>query len=91
VAALHGGDAAANAALIERLLGGECGPPRDVVLLNAAAALVVAERAANLREGVAQAAAAIDAGHARRLLHALRTRASATGGGGFGGAKSPAQ
>ena len=48
---LRGGDAAANAAMLERLLEGERGPRRETVLLNAAAALVVEGRAADLAEG----------------------------------------
>src|SRR5207247_1343200 len=51
--------------------GGERGPGRDVVCLNAAAALVVAGRAADLREGAALAAAAIDRGRASALLERL--------------------
>ena len=51
--ALAGGTAAENAAAIESLLDGETGPRRDVVLLNAAAALLVAGRAASLGDGVA--------------------------------------
>jgi len=66
--ALRGGDAAYNADALLRLLNGEPGAYRDAVLLNAAAALIVAGRAATLREGVAQAAEAIDSGAARALL-----------------------
>jgi len=66
--ALRGGDPQANAAIAREVLSGAPGPKRDVVLLNAAAALVVAGRANNLREGVRLAAAAIDDGRALRLL-----------------------
>jgi len=66
--ALRGGDAAASAAIARKVLGGERGPRRDVVLLNAAAALLVAGRAADLRAGVAQAARAIDDGRAAGVL-----------------------
>jgi anthranilate phosphoribosyltransferase len=69
---LAGGDAAANAAAIGKVLAGERGAFRDIVLLNAAAALVVADKAANLRQGVKIAAAAIDSGRARAVLEALR-------------------
>jgi anthranilate phosphoribosyltransferase len=69
--ALTGGDAAYNAAALLRLLEGEAGAYRDIVLLNAGAALVVAEKAGTLREGVAQAAAALDAGTARACLDRL--------------------
>jgi len=65
---LRGGDAAANAAIARRVLEGARGPQRDVVVLNAAAALVVAGRAADLRAGVAQAGRAIDEGRAAGLL-----------------------
>ncbi len=69
--ALRGGDAEANAKIIERVFAGEPGPPRDIVLMNAALALVAAERAAGYREGVAQARQAIDSGAARDRLRAL--------------------
>jgi anthranilate phosphoribosyltransferase len=65
---LKGGDAATNAAIARDILGGARGPQRDAVLLNAGAALVVAGRARELREGIAQAGAAIDDGRAMRLL-----------------------
>lgn len=68
LAAVRGGDAAENAAITREVLEGTRGPRRDVVLLNAAAALVVAGRASDLRAGVAQAAAAIDDGRALALL-----------------------
>jgi anthranilate phosphoribosyltransferase len=62
--ALAGGDAQLNAAITISVLGGEPGPARVVVLLNAGAALFVAGRAADVAEGVALAAAAIDTGRA---------------------------
>jgi anthranilate phosphoribosyltransferase len=71
VTALAGGDAAANAALIRQVVDGARGPARDVALLNAAAALFIADRAATVREGLAVAAEAIDSGRARRTLDAL--------------------
>jgi anthranilate phosphoribosyltransferase len=70
--ALRGGDPQANAAIAREVLSGTPGARRDVVLLNAAAALVVAGRAKNLREGARQAAAAIDDGRALRLLDRAR-------------------
>ncbi len=70
--ALRGGDARYNAGLLERILSGERGPCRDVVLLNAAAALVAAGTAEDLREGIARAAEAIDSGAALAKLVALR-------------------
>jgi anthranilate phosphoribosyltransferase len=69
---LRGGDAAASAAIAGEVLGGRRGPRRDVVVLNAAAALIVAGRAASLKEGAAQAAHAIDDGRAARLLERVR-------------------
>jgi anthranilate synthase/phosphoribosyltransferase len=66
--ALRGGDPQANAAIAREVLSGAPGPKRDVVLLNAAAALVVAGRAPTLKDGVRQAAAAIDDGRARALV-----------------------
>ena len=69
---LRGGDPLANAGIARDILAGAPGPKRDVVLLNAAAALVVAGRAEDLREGVRQAAAAIDDGRAARLLEMVR-------------------
>lgn len=68
--ALTGGDAQLNAAITISVLGGEPGPARDVVLLNAGAALFVAGRAADVAEGVALAAAAIDTGRAADVVTA---------------------
>lgn len=69
--ALAGGDAAANADTIRRVLDGEQGPARDVVVLNAGAALVVAGTVTELRDGIDQSAAAIDSGRARAKLAEL--------------------
>lgn len=66
--AIKGGDAAYNAAALRRLLMGESGAYRDAVLLNAGAALVVADHAATISEGVEEAAEAIDKGLAKALL-----------------------
>ena len=68
---LLGGDAAANAAIVSAILEGAPGPARDIVLLNSAAALIVAGRAGDLREGVALAAEAIASGSARAALDRL--------------------
>jgi anthranilate phosphoribosyltransferase len=65
---LRGGDAAANAEIIRRVLGGETGAPRDIVLLNAGAALFVAGRAKTIVDGIRAAAGAIDSGAARATL-----------------------
>jgi anthranilate phosphoribosyltransferase len=69
---LKGGDAAANAGIARDILGGAHGPKRDAVVLNAAAALVVAGRAKDLREGLTQAGAALDSGRAAVLLERVR-------------------
>ncbi|HVW77987.1 MAG TPA: anthranilate phosphoribosyltransferase [Alloacidobacterium sp.] len=63
---------AANAAILERIFAGEKGPKRDIVVLNAAAALVTSRIAANLSEGAARAAEAIDSGAATQTLKKLR-------------------
>ena len=66
-----GGDAADNAAILTAVLGGETGARRNLVLLNAAAALVAANRAPDLAAGLALAAQAIDSGAAAAKLQAL--------------------
>ena len=71
LADLKGGDAKANAEAIRVVLQGEPGPFRDIVLLNAAAALIVAGKAANLADGVERAARAIDSGAAMTALDRL--------------------
>lgn len=68
LAAIRGGDPAYNAAALRRLLAGETGAYRDAVLLNAAAALVVAGHSPDLPTGATAAAAALDAGAAGSLL-----------------------
>ena len=68
---LAGGDAAVNAAIIREVLGGRMSPRRDVVRLNAAAALVAAGKAETIAEGLPLAAEAIDSGAARKKLAAL--------------------
>jgi anthranilate phosphoribosyltransferase len=67
-AQLKGGDPATNAAAIADMLGGTEGPYRDIVLLNASAALVVAGKADDLKSGAALAADAIASGKARETL-----------------------
>ncbi len=67
--AVLGGDVAANVATTRAILGGEDqGPKRDIVLLNAAAALVAADHAADLREGLDLAARSLSSGQARDRL-----------------------
>jgi anthranilate phosphoribosyltransferase len=78
VAALVVGSVAESAARIRDVLAGAPGPSRDVVCLNAAAALVVAGVTDDLRDGVAGAAASIDTGSARRVLERLRVFTAAT-------------
>ncbi|SEP24439.1 anthranilate phosphoribosyltransferase [Methylobacterium sp. ap11] len=68
---LRGGDPAYNAAALRAVLDGARTPYRDIGVLNAAAALVVAGRAGSLQDGVARAAQAIDTGAARAVLERL--------------------
>ena len=76
-AALAGGSPTLNASYIEGVLAGEDGPRRDVVLLNTAAALLVAGRVQALADGVPLAAATIDSGAATALLGRLRAAKTA--------------
>lgn len=76
-AALVGGTPEYNAAALRGVLAGEPSPYRDTVLLNSAAALIVADKASDLKAGVAMAAEAIGSGAAAAKLQALVT---ATGG-----------
>lgn len=69
---IEGRDAEHSAAIARAVLGGARGPARDTVLLNAAAALYVSDRAGDLREGVEMARRAIDEGAARDRLDGLR-------------------
>jgi len=68
---LAGGDAAANASIIREILSGKKSPRRDVVLLNAAAALIAAGRADHLGNALPLAAQSIDGGAAASKLKAL--------------------
>ena len=70
-AALKGGDPAHNAEALRKALGGAPGAYRDIALINAGAALVVAGHAASLRDGASQGAAAIDSGAALKTLDRL--------------------
>ena len=69
--ALKGGDADYNAEITRSVLNGEEGPRRDIVLLNAAAAIVAGDKARDLNEGVQVAAEVIDSGKALEKLDAL--------------------
>jgi anthranilate phosphoribosyltransferase len=71
LSAVAGGDAAHNATAIRRVLDGEPGAMRDIVLLNAGAGLFVAGRAGTVRDGIDAASAAIDNGKARDVLERL--------------------
>jgi anthranilate phosphoribosyltransferase len=68
---IRGGNAKENADIIRRILSGEKGPKRDMVLLNAAAAFVVGGLEVDLRAGIGRAEEAIDAGRAAQKLDAL--------------------
>lgn len=69
--ALQGGAPAENAEITRSVLGGEKGPRRNVVLLNAAAALMAVGKVADIREGIAMAAQSIDGGKALEKLESL--------------------
>jgi anthranilate phosphoribosyltransferase len=80
VADLVGGDVKENAEIIRRVLGGESGPHRDIVVLNAAVALYLSGRAVSVVEGLTTAAAAIDAGTASRTLDRMARASHADAG-----------
>jgi anthranilate phosphoribosyltransferase len=71
VEAISGGSADENAAAVRAVLGGEPGPRRDIVVLNAAAGLVAAGHATDMGTGMARAAEAVDSGAATRALERL--------------------
>jgi anthranilate phosphoribosyltransferase len=85
--ALRGGDAVQNAAIARAVLGGEHGPARDIVLLNAAAALLVSGSEQTIAAGLARAADAIDSGRAASVLERLISVSNS----GQGASKSPGQ
>jgi anthranilate phosphoribosyltransferase len=70
---LRGGSAADNAAIVRRVLDGEAGPPRDIVVINAAATLVAAGIAADFREAANLAGKTLSSGSAADKLRALTT------------------
>jgi anthranilate phosphoribosyltransferase len=76
--AVRGGTAEENAALIRRILKGETGPPRDIVVINAAAALVAAGVSENFRDAAELARSAIDSGKACKTLADLKAFTNAT-------------
>lgn len=67
-----GGDLAANVRILEDILSGKKGPKRDIVVINAAYALYVAEKAGNINEAIALAQDSLDSGKARKKLDDLR-------------------
>ena len=69
--ALRGGDAEANARITTEILGGEPGPRRRIVVLNAALAIIAGGKARTIREGISVAEGCIDSGAARKKLQAL--------------------
>ncbi len=71
ISEIKGGDAETNRQIVLDVLQGELGAPRDIVLLNAAVALVAAGMAGDFHEGIKQAAEAIDSGQAMKKLDAL--------------------
>jgi anthranilate phosphoribosyltransferase len=71
IEAIRGGTAAENAALIRRILAGEAGAPRDIVAINAAAALVAAGVAENFRDAAALASSVLSSGGASEKLKSL--------------------
>jgi anthranilate phosphoribosyltransferase len=76
--AIRGGEPVENAAMLRAIFAGETGPRRDVVVINAAAALLVAGVVACLRDGVAVAEQALSSGAAAQKLEALRTFVNAS-------------
>ncbi len=80
VDALKGGDAAQNGQRIREVLDGNPGPARNVVLLNAGAALFVAGHSDSIRAGVSQAAEALDSGKAKAVLSRLADVSQSVGG-----------
>ncbi|MEO7648967.1 MAG: anthranilate phosphoribosyltransferase, partial [Bryobacteraceae bacterium] len=68
---LKGGDRDTNVAIARAILDGEKGPRRDIVLVNAAAALAIAGKATDFRAGVKMAAHSIDSGAAGKRLKKL--------------------
>ena len=77
--AVAGGSPAENAAVVRGVLAGEPGPHRDLALLNAAAAIYVGGLAADLEQGVAKAAEAIDSGAAGNVLERLIAATAGSG------------
>jgi anthranilate phosphoribosyltransferase len=77
---VSGGEPEANAAILRALLAGEPGAPREIACLNAAAALIAADRVSGFEEGLAMARRSIDTGRARAVLSALIAKTQGAGG-----------
>ncbi len=77
---IKGGSPEENATMLRRILAGERGPRRNVVVMNAAAVLVAGERASDLKEGARLAEAAIDSGKAKEKLEELVKLSQSLGG-----------
>jgi anthranilate phosphoribosyltransferase len=75
--ALKGGDAAENATIARRILAGERGAPRDIVLLNAGVSLLIAGAVPSVADGIARAATALDDGSTAAVLDRLVTASNA--------------
>jgi anthranilate phosphoribosyltransferase len=88
--ALRGGDAVRNAEIALAVLSGQSGPPRDIVLVNAAAALLIAGRVDRIEDGLRMAAAALDGGEATAVLDRLRTLSNTSSSSDSAGAAGPA-
>ena len=80
IAAVRGGDKAANAKTMRALLDGEGGPMRDYVLLNSAGVLLAGDLVSNIRDGVQLAAQAIDSGAAKDRMESMIEVSQADGG-----------
>ncbi|HMP90310.1 MAG TPA: anthranilate phosphoribosyltransferase [Kiritimatiellia bacterium] len=78
---LTGGDPARNAEIIRAILAGEKGYPRDIVVLNAAMAIVAGQKATSIKEGIAMAEQSIDSGSALKKLSLLVEKTSPAGAG----------
>lgn len=74
---LAGGDPAHNAGIIREILDGKKGPARDIVLLNAALAIVAGQKAATIHDGITLAAQSIDSGAAKKKLEQLVAKTKA--------------
>ena len=80
LAAIRGGSPAENAAILQSIFAGELGPPRDIVVINTAAALVAAGVAGDFKEGAESAAKALSSGAAEEKLSHLKKFTNGTAG-----------